>query len=99
MQQAEVGGAAPQTPAQILPGAAAQPKAEWELELEAQEQAASSSGQQTDQAAPEASDGTTQPSPQADTPGVPSEPVAGDEPGDASHPRETDRQDAAIPAK
>jgi small subunit ribosomal protein S2 len=75
MQQAEVGGAAPQTPAQILPGAAAQPKAEWELELEAQEQAASAS------------------------PDAPTEPVAGDEPGDASHPRETDRQDAAIPAK
>ncbi len=39
MQQAET-GAASQPPAQILPGAAAQPKAEWELELEAEEQAA-----------------------------------------------------------
>jgi small subunit ribosomal protein S2 len=73
MQQAEVGGAAPQPPAQILPGAAAEPKAEWELELEAQEQAATA-------------------------PAAPREPTAGDEPGDASHPRETDAQ-AATPAK
>ncbi|MDP9224498.1 MAG: 30S ribosomal protein S2 [Actinomycetota bacterium] len=39
MQQPET-GAVSQPPAQILPGAAAQPKAEWELELEAEEQAA-----------------------------------------------------------
>jgi small subunit ribosomal protein S2 len=88
MQQADVGGAAPQAPAQILPGAAAQPKAEWELELEAQEQAASASGENV------AGEAAPQPRGQDVT-----EPVAGDEPGDASHPRDTDRQDAGIPAK
>jgi small subunit ribosomal protein S2 len=82
--QADQQGAAPQPPTQILPGAAAQPKAEWELELEAQEQAA----QALADGPPPAADGAM------DTPSPP-EPVAGDEAGDASHPREADPQGAA----
>jgi small subunit ribosomal protein S2 len=74
-------GTAPQPPAQVLPGAAAQPKAEWEIALEAEEQAASAT---PSDAAPAASE--------------PTEPVAGDEPGDASHPREKDPQAAATPS-
>jgi small subunit ribosomal protein S2 len=83
-------GAAPQTPAQILPGAAAQPKAEWELELEAQEQAARASESEH----PPITAGNEA----ADAVGPPPEPVAGDEAGDASHPREPRTQGAAPQA-
>jgi small subunit ribosomal protein S2 len=50
-------GAAPQPPAQVLPGAAAQPKAEWELALEAEEQAAT----EAPEAAPPAASEPTEP--------------------------------------
>jgi small subunit ribosomal protein S2 len=82
-------GTSPQPPAQVLPGAAAQPKAEWELALEAEEQAASVTG------SPEA---TVPEDAQSEASSEAAEPVAGDEPGDASHPREKDPQAAANPA-
>ncbi|MGI8775502.1 MAG: 30S ribosomal protein S2 [Actinomycetota bacterium] len=60
-------------PAEVLPGAAAEPKAEWELQLEAEEAAEQA------KKAPEPS--------QSETPGVVEGPDAkGDEPGDLSHP-------------
>jgi small subunit ribosomal protein S2 len=44
------GGEAAAAPEEVLPGAAAQPKAEWELQLEAEEQAAAERNQAGDQA-------------------------------------------------
>jgi small subunit ribosomal protein S2 len=73
---AEDAGEAPvPEPAEVLPGAAAEPKAEWELQLEAEEAAEEATKQQPDQAAEKGE----QPTPAVDP--------AGDEPGDASHPR------------
>ena len=75
------GNGKPATPAEVLPGAAAEPKAEWELQLEAEEaaEAAQQDGGEApaEQAAPpkkvtKADDG------KAD--------AKGDEPGDLSHP-------------
>ena len=76
------------TPAEVLPGAAAEPKAEWELQLEAEE--AAEQAQQTGEPQAEAS--------------APAEPItaaddgkadaAGDEPGDESHPRPKENQTA-----
>jgi hypothetical protein len=84
MQQAEVGGAAPQTPAQILPGAAAQPKAEWEIELEAQEQAASASAENTaGQAASDVPERTTATGSSQTTPAAQDQAGGGDAPGGA----------------
>jgi small subunit ribosomal protein S2 len=109
MVQADAGAAA-LPPTQILPGAATQPKAEWELELEAEEQANAASGSATSESptaaagtAPDASPGTApDASPDAAAAGSeeaqPGEPVRGDEPGDASHPREADPQGAAPQA-
>jgi small subunit ribosomal protein S2 len=99
MQVQTEAGAAPPPPTQILPGAAAQPKAEWELALEAEEAAPASSSDATetpgsDEAAPSAPPASDQ----AAQPGTPDEPVAGDEPGDASHPREPDPQGAGTPS-
>jgi small subunit ribosomal protein S2 len=72
-------GAAPSAgaaPVEVLPGAAAEPKAEWELQLEAEE-AAETATPEEPAAAPapitSADDGVADP--------------AGDEPGDESHPR------------
>ncbi|MEA2507304.1 MAG: small subunit ribosomal protein [Actinomycetota bacterium] len=94
MVQADT-GAAPLPPTQILPGAAAQPKAEWELELEAEEQADAASGSS-------AAAGTTEAASGAAAGGSgerqPAEPVRGDEVGDASHPREAEPQGAAPQA-
>ena len=68
---------AAKTPEEVLVTAAAQPKAEWELQLEAEEAAATeSTGTATDQTS---EPGTTE---AADP--------AGDEPGDKSHPRPND---------
>jgi small subunit ribosomal protein S2 len=68
---------AAKTPEEVLVTAAAQPKAEWELQLEAEEAAATeSTGTATDQTS---EPGTTE---GADP--------AGDEPGDKSHPRPDD---------
>jgi small subunit ribosomal protein S2 len=103
MAQADSGAAPQGPPAQVLPGAAAQPKAEWELLLEAEEQAAAATsavdpgistgevagaGVANPETAPDGADGSAAASP--------SEPVKGDEPGDASHPREKDPQGAAA---
>ena len=64
---------APAKPAEVLPGAAAEPKAEWELQLEAEEAA-------------EQAKKSTEPS-QSDKPGITEGADAkGDEPGDLSHP-------------
>ena len=66
--------------ADVLPGAAAQPKAEWELQLEAEEEGTKEeTGTTLDQTSEE---GTTE---GADT--------KGDEPGDLSHPRPKDNED------
>jgi small subunit ribosomal protein S2 len=68
---------AAKTPEEVLVTAAAQPKAEWELQLEAEEAAATDqTGTTTDQTS---EPGTTE---AADP--------AGDEPGDKSHPRPDD---------
>ncbi len=67
--------AATTQPADVLPGAADQPKADWELQLEAEEEAAKAETRTSDQAAKLATEET----PPSDPPG--------DEPGDASHPR------------
>ena len=66
---------APKKAGEVLPGAAEEPKAEWELQLEAEEEAEKAQTRLPDQAAELA---------EKDTP--PSDPP-GDEPGDASHPR------------
>ncbi|MCA1694997.1 MAG: 30S ribosomal protein S2, partial [Actinobacteria bacterium] len=63
------------TPGDVLPTAAEEPKAEWELQLEAEETAESIQSRMPDQAAELAEKET----PASDPPG--------DEPGDASHPR------------
>ena len=64
----------PAKAATVLPGAAAEPKAEWELQLEAEEAAERAQG----------GDKVTQ----ADAPGITEgADEAGDEPGDLSHPR------------
>jgi small subunit ribosomal protein S2 len=57
---------------EVLPGAAAQPKAEWELQLEAEEEAKGKDPETLANAGEPASDGAD---------------AAGDEPGDRSHPR------------
>jgi small subunit ribosomal protein S2 len=63
----------PTKPAEVLPGAAAEPKAEWELQLEAEE-AAERAKRQTDET-------------QTEAPGTKESPdQKGDEPGDLSHP-------------
>lgn len=63
----------PAKPAEVLPGAAAEPKAEWELQLEAEE-AAERAKRQTDET-------------QTEAPGTEESPDRkGDEPGDLSHP-------------
>ena len=94
--------AAPQVPADVLPGAAAEPKAEWELQLEAEEQAerekatqiATAGGDET----PPGGTTTDQTAGTGVEEGSISGPVAGDadspdaadakgdEPGDLSHP-------------
>ncbi|MDQ3956792.1 MAG: 30S ribosomal protein S2 [Actinomycetota bacterium] len=102
-QPAEAAAAAPAAPADVLPGAAAEPKAEWELQLEAEEQAEREKATQISTAGGEETPagGTTT----DQTAGTPVEesslsaPVTGtetdgdrpdekgDEPGDLSHPR------------
>jgi small subunit ribosomal protein S2 len=76
------GDGRPATPAEVLPGAAAEPKAEWELQLEAEEAAEAAGdttgGSQAEQNAP-ATPITKGDDGKADPPG--------DEPGDLSHPR------------
>jgi small subunit ribosomal protein S2 len=102
-------GAATQPPAQVLPGAAAQPKAEWELALEAEEQAATETPEAAAEGAGDtaaanqaasANEGAGDTPPADAAPAAPdaTEPVAGDEAGDASHPREKDPQAAATPS-
>ncbi len=76
----------PKAGADVLPGAAAEPKAEWELQLEAEEAAEQalkiSSEAQSEQNAPE--DGTPPPVTSSDDGKADAK---GDEPGDLSHPR------------
>ena len=83
--------------AEVLPGAAAEPKAEWELQLEAEEaaeQALRLSGESQSEAnAPE--EGTPPPVTKADD-GKADE--KGDEPGDLSHPRPKEDDTAATSA-
>ncbi|MFN2390019.1 MAG: 30S ribosomal protein S2 [Actinomycetota bacterium] len=71
--QAANGEAGKGAPAQVLPGAAEEPKAEWELQLEAEEEAERALKRD----APA----------QSETPQPEAEPRKGDEPGDLSHPR------------
>jgi small subunit ribosomal protein S2 len=71
---------------EVLPGAAAQPKAEWELQLEAEEEAS------RDTTEPDAASGDAGPKDpetvkNAGKPAKEGSDVAGDEPGDRSHPR------------
>ncbi|MDQ3646442.1 MAG: 30S ribosomal protein S2 [Actinomycetota bacterium] len=67
-------GSAAASPAHVLPGAAEEPKAEWELQLEAEEEA-------------ERAQAITTEPPQSETAQPEAEPRKGDEPGDLSHPR------------
>jgi small subunit ribosomal protein S2 len=96
MQVQTEAGTAPPPPTQILPGAAAQPKAEWELALEAEEEAAPASSSTAGAGSDEPASAEAAASDQASQPGTPDEPVKGDEPGDASHPREPDPQGAGA---
>ena len=81
------GPAAASQPADILPGAAAEPKAEWELQLEAEEEAERRKGAEAG-APPDAAERDRD---SADAPG--------DEPGDLSHPRPKGPQETeATPA-
>ena len=73
MRPPGVGDGLGSAPAHVLPGAAEEPKAEWEIQLEAEEEA-------------ERALALTDPA-QSETPQPEGEPVAGDEPGDLSHPR------------
>jgi small subunit ribosomal protein S2 len=78
----EAAGPGPKTTAEqkeVLATAAAQPKAEWELQLEAEEAAADdATGTTTDQTSESGTTEGTDP--------------AGDEPGDKSHPRTDDKE-------
>jgi small subunit ribosomal protein S2 len=81
-------GAAPEAakaeePVEVLPGAAAQPKAEWELQLEAEE---------------EGTEGTEDPETLANAgePAGDGSDTAGDEPGDRSHPRPGKKSESAT---
>jgi hypothetical protein len=69
------------TPAEVLPGAAAEPKAEWELQLEAEE-AAEAAQRQTDESQSEKNAPPTKIT-KADEGKADAK---GDEPGDLSHP-------------
>ena len=75
------GNGKPATPAEVLPGAAAEPKAEWELQLEAEEaaEAAQQDGGETE-AAP------TEPPKKVTKADDGKADAKGDEPGDLSHP-------------
>jgi hypothetical protein len=95
--------AAAATPADVLPGAAAEPKAEWELQLEAEEQAerekatqistgggeaTPAGGTTTDQTAGAPVEESSLSAPVAGEAADPNAPdEKGDEPGDLSHPR------------
>ncbi len=73
---AQPSGDGPAKPVEVLPGAAAEPKAEWELQLEAEEQA------EREKQRVHEDGGETKTEPHTNEPDV-----AGDEPGDLSHPR------------
>ena len=82
------------TPAEVLPGAAAEPKAEWELQLEAEEAAESAERISPEsQAEKNAGDDASTPVTSADE-GVAD--AAGDEPGDLSHPRPKEGEEATT---
>jgi small subunit ribosomal protein S2 len=70
-------------PVEVLPGAAAQPKAEWELQLEAEEASDEQPAAEEEAAAEE----SAEPQPVADE--------RGDEPGDLSHPRPKEDKEQA----
>jgi small subunit ribosomal protein S2 len=74
-EEAQVEAAAADEKVDVLPGAAAQPKAEWELQLEAEEEASGTE------------EGADADKPDAGVPAKEGTDVAGDEPGDRSHPR------------
>jgi small subunit ribosomal protein S2 len=71
--------------AEVLPGAAAQPKAEWELQLEAEEEA-TKVVDVTGEDVPGTGTGTTMDQTSEPASEAPAD-EAGDEPGDKSHPR------------
>ena len=82
---------------EVLPGAAAQPKAEWELQLEAEEEATKEIDV-TDDDVPGTGTGTTMDQTSAPATDAPAD-AAGDEPGDKSHPRPKKTTKAKTTAK
>ena len=82
---------------EVLPGAAAQPKAEWELQLEAEEESQQDTPSDVPDVASEPGTGTTLDETSAPAVTEPVDPP-GDEPGDRSHPRPKADEAAEAPS-